>query len=242
MKDGVRCAIIGRPNAGKSSLLNTLLGYERAIVTARAGTTRDTIEEKLVLGGVLLRLIDTAGLRDTADEAELLGVERAKAAAETAELVFAVFDGSQPLTEEDFAVIKASKLAPKAIALINKLDLQQALDAEELRKYYTDMIFVSALTGGGINKLEETIRDSFSNIVGSSLPSGEILTNARQYDAILRAYSSILRAKSALIEGFTPDAVLSDTEEALSALGELSGKTVREDITQTIFSRFCVGK
>ncbi len=242
LKDGIKCAIIGRPNVGKSSLLNALLGYERAIVTAQAGTTRDTIEEKLSLGGVPLRLIDTAGLRESSDEAEMLGVERARAAAGSAGLVLAVFDGSRPLAEEDLDVVEASKLAPRSIAVINKQDLNQALDAEELGKYYTQVVFVSALTGGGIDLLEEAVRSLFAGIAEPPEPAGEIITNARQYDAILRAYGAVSRAKTALLEGLTPDAVLTDTEEALSALGELSGRTVRDDIVQTIFSRFCVGK
>ncbi len=248
MKEGIRCAIIGKPNAGKSSLLNALLGYDRAIVTPKAGTTRDTIEEKLVFAGALLRLTDTAGLRESADEAETLGISRAKAAAGEAELVFAVFDGSRPLEEEDRAVIEVSMRAKKAVAVINKCDLNMVLDADMLRKYYKDLEFVSALTGTGIVELEQKVKAILSDLY--SVPGGiasagadeALIANARQYDAISRAYAAVLRAKSALLSGFTPDAVLTDTEEAMSALGELSGKTVREDIIQTIFSRFCVGK
>jgi tRNA modification GTPase len=248
MKEGIRCAIIGKPNAGKSSLLNALLGYDRAIVTPKAGTTRDTIEEKLVFGGALLRLTDTAGLRESSDEAEALGIARARAAADEAELVFAVFDGSKPLEDEARAVIEMSAKAEKSVAVINKCDLNMVLDADELRKYYKDLEFVSALAGTGIVELEQRVKAILSdlyNAPGSSPSSGgydALITNARQYDAVSRAYSAVLRAKSALYSGFTPDAVLTDTEEAMAAIGELSGRTVREDIVQTIFSRFCVGK
>ncbi|NMA37467.1 MAG: tRNA uridine-5-carboxymethylaminomethyl(34) synthesis GTPase MnmE [Papillibacter sp.] len=240
MKEGIKAAIIGKPNAGKSSLLNALLGYDRAIVTASAGTTRDTIEEKLALGDVLLRLIDTAGLRDSADEAEKLGIERSRAAARDAGLVLAVFDGSKPLSPEDYEVIKASQLAPRALAIINKNDLKCILDVGELRKYYKSNIFVSALTGEGLSELSSIVKELLGQDKQVSI--GEILVNSRQYDAISRAYTALLRAKAALTEGLTPDAVLIDTEEAIAALGELSGRTVRDDIVDTIFSRFCVGK
>jgi tRNA modification GTPase len=240
LKEGVKCAILGRPNAGKSSLLNALLGYERAIVTDEAGTTRDTLEEKLSLGGLLLRLTDTAGLRETYSAAEAEGVRRAEAAAEGAGLVLAVFDASRPLQPEDRRVMAAAAAAPLSLAVLNKADLPRCLDASALSGQFQALVSLSAKTGEGLEDLEKAI----VRLLGAEdpLPAGEILTNERQYDAILRAQEAIDRAAAALREGFTPDAVLTDAEEALSALGELSGRTLREDIIEAVFSRFCVGK
>ena len=222
-----------RPNAGKSSLLNALLGYDRAIVTDIPGTTRDTIEEKAVLGGTLLRLFDTAGLRDTADPVEKEGVLRAHAAAEGAGLVLAVLDGSVPLTAEDEAVLTAAKAAPKYIIIKNKSDLPAVWDMD-------GTISLSALTGAGLDKLETAVAEMFKE--SEPLPAGEMLTNPRQADAVGRALDYVRAAKEAMAQGFAPDAVLTEIEGALGALGELSGRTVREDVTNGIFSRFCVGK
>ena len=233
LKNGVPCAILGRPNAGKSSLLNAILGYDRAIVTDIPGTTRDTIEEKAVLGGTLLRLLDTAGLRDTEDPVEKQGVARARTAAEAADLVLAVLDGSAPLTGEDEAVLAAARKAPHAIILRNKSDLPAAWTME-------GTIPVSALTGAGLDALEAAVSALFED--AEPLPVGETLTNPRQADAVGRALDYVRAAKEAMDEGFAPDAVLTEVEGALSALGELSGRTVREDVTNGIFSRFCVGK
>ncbi len=240
LKEGVKCAILGRPNAGKSSLLNALLGYERAIVTDEAGTTRDTLEEKLSLGGLLLRLTDTAGLRETSSAAEAEGVRRAKAAAGDARLVLAVFDGSAPLGPEDEAVIASAKAAPAAVALLNKDDLPRLADRQKLEREFDTVLSVSARTGAGLEELERALE----KLLGAQEPlnAGEILTNERQYDAVFRAESAVRRAAEALRAGFTPDAVLSDAEEALAALGEVSGRTLREDLVEAVFSRFCVGK
>ena len=239
LRTGVRCAMIGRPNVGKSSILNALLGYDRAIVTDVPGTTRDTIEEKLRLGRVLLRLTDTAGLRPAGDVVESIGVERSLAAAREAELVIAVFDGSSPLTEGDMAVISAAGGKERRIALINKSDLPQKLDEAHLRESFEHVLRVSALRGEGFDGLER--------VVGDMYPSGEghrgaMLTNERQADAVSRARESVGAALSAVDAGMTPDAALCEVEAAMSALGELTGRTVRDDITARIFERFCVGK
>ena len=240
MKEGVKCAILGKPNAGKSSLLNALLGYERAIVTDEAGTTRDTLEEKLSLGGLVLRLTDTAGLRETSSAAEAEGVRRARAAAGDARLVLAVFDGSAPLGQEDEAVIASAKAAPAAVALLNKEDLPRQADRERLEREFDTVLSVSARTGAGLEELEKALE----KLLGAEEPlnMGEILTNERQYDAIFRAETAVRRASEALRAGVTPDAVLTDAEEALAALGEVSGRTLREDLVEAVFSRFCVGK
>lgn len=236
---GARCAIVGRPNAGKSSLLNALVGYDRAIVTAVPGTTRDTVEERAELGGVPLRLIDTAGLRDTEDEAERQGVQRSRAALEEAELVLLVVDGSAPLSAEDRAVMEQVETCRRVICVLNKSDLPPAADAEELRVRFPRFCPVSALTGEGVSALGAAVAALFPH--GAEEP-GELLTNARQAEAAGRAREAVRSARAALAAGVTPDAVFSDVETALAALGELTGRSVSEDVTDRIFRRFCVGK
>ncbi len=239
MTEGVKAAIIGKPNAGKSSLLNALLGYERAIVTEIAGTTRDTIEERVKLGNVLIRLTDTAGIRETDDTVEKIGVDRALSAAQSADLVIAVFDGSKPLTEEDYNAVNAAAACDKSIAVINKSDMDLVVTAEDLADKFSTVCILSAKQQTGLDTLEAAVAALFPT---SDAPVGEILTNARQADAVGRALESLRAAREAMQLGVTPDAVLTEAEEAMAALGELTGKTIREDVTNRIFSRFCVGK
>lgn len=236
MTGGIPAAIAGRPNAGKSSLLNALLGYDRAIVTAIPGTTRDTIEEKLRIGRLTLRLIDTAGIRDTDDEVERLGVERSRAAMSKAELVIAVVDGSGEITDEDRKVIAQAEAAPKGIVVLSKRDIAEP-DAEITTAL--PVVSLSSVTGDGMDELERVIAEQFPL---PEVPAGEILTNVRQADAVKRAMEYMRSALDAMRAGMTPDIVLTETEGAMSALGELSGRTVREDVTNRIFQRFCVGK
>ena len=216
MTAGIPAAIVGRPNAGKSSLLNALLGYERAIVTDVPGTTRDTIEEKLRLGSLLLRLTDTAGIRDTEDAVERLGVERSRLAMQSARLVIDVLDGSAEIGGEDPALLRAAERCPRL-----------------------PVVVLSARTGEGLDELERVIRSLFPL---PEAPAGEILTNARQAEAVARALESVRAALRAMEEGCTPDIVLTESETAMAALGELSGRSIREDVTERIFRRFCVGK
>ena len=237
LRQGVAAAIVGKPNVGKSSLLNALAGYERVIVTEIAGTTRDTVEENVMLGSTRLRLIDTAGIRETDDRIEAMGVERSKAAAENADLVLFVCDGSKPLTQEDQAVIETCAEHQNAIALINKSDLGQAVVPSDLP--FMTVIPICAKTGSGLDQLADVVDTMFA---GQTPCDGSVLTNPRQYDAIRRAYEAMLRALQGMKLGLTPDAVLTDVEAAMEAMGEVTGATVREDITARIFERFCVGK
>ena len=237
LRQGVAAAIVGKPNVGKSSLLNTLAGYDRVIVTDIAGTTRDTVEETVLLGSTRLRLIDTAGIRETRDAIEAMGVERSRKAVENADLVLFLCDGSQPLTQEDQEVIEACLSKENTIALINKSDLGVVVVPSDLP--FTTIIPISTKTGSGLDQLRQVVDEMFA---GDTPCDGSILTNPRQFDAIARSYEAMLRVLQAMQLGQTPDAVLTDIEAAMEAMGEVTGATVREDITARIFERFCVGK
>ena len=239
LKQGLPAVILGKPNAGKSSLLNALLGYDRAIVTDVAGTTRDTVEEKVPLGHLLLRLCDTAGIRQSDDVVEQLGVERSRRAAQRSQIALLVIDASRPLTQEDEEAMAVAESVPQVVVALNKSDLPCAVDENAIRRRFTHVVRVCAKTGEGVTELTETIEDLYPL---GGMPRGELLTNARQADAVSRALSSVAAAREALALGMTPDVVLTDAEAALEALGELNGKSIREDLVDTIFSRFCVGK
>ena len=255
LKKGVRTAIVGLPNAGKSSLLNALAGYERAIVTGVPGTTRDTVEESVLCGGVLLRLIDTAGLRETEDEVERLGVERSRRAMEEAELILLVSDDlaepgtpRPPAYREDYRGLLGAVGGRKTpwIFVASKRDLTGtcagALGATGDPGWNGPAAFVSvsSVTGEGLEDLEAAVAALFPP--GGPEEAGSLLTDQRQEDAARRAREAVRRAREALEGGMTPDAVLTDAEEALDAVGELTGRTAREEIVERIFSRFCVGK
>ena len=244
LKSGAATAIVGAPNAGKSSLLNALVGYDRAIVTDLPGTTRDTVEEKAVVGGVLLRLIDTAGIRETDDAVERLGVERSRRAVESADLVIVVADGSHtPLTVEPDILALAAR-APHWILAISKDDRNPAVKTAVWRlpdgaPAPEHLVSFNSVMPGGLDALIDTIGDCFP----AGVPAGgTLLTNARQAEAIRRALESVRAAHEALTAGLTPDVVLTEAEGALDALGELTGRTAREDMVTRIFERFCVGK
>lgn len=234
-RSGLATVLLGRPNVGKSSLLNALAGYDRAIVTAVPGTTRDTVEERVRVGGVLLRLIDTAGLRQTADEVEALGVARTEAAARSAELALCVLDLSCPRTAEDEQALALAQAAPQRLIVCNKCDLPRQQEPPE------GAVCLSARTGEGLGQLEAAIA-ALVGEAGSAPWDGAVLTNARQAEAVGRAIGALDRAEQAMQSGMTPDAVLTDVEDAIEALGQLTGRSLREDVVSRIFSRFCVGK
>ena len=234
LRQGVSAAIVGRPNVGKSSLLNALAGFDRVIVTDIPGTTRDTVEETVMLGKTRLRLIDTAGIRQTGDAIEAMGVERSRQAAEQADVIFFVCDGSQPLTGEDRAIMDGCK--DKVVGIINKADLGCCVDKSDLP--FENVISICAKNGENLEDVAQIVDKMFA----SDAPcDGSILTNARQFSAITKAKEAITRAITTL-GGMTPDAALLDVEDAMAAMGEVTGGTVREDITARIFERFCVGK
>ncbi|MCD8126859.1 MAG: tRNA uridine-5-carboxymethylaminomethyl(34) synthesis GTPase MnmE [Clostridiales bacterium] len=240
LTEGVPTALIGPPNAGKSSLLNALLGYGRAIVTPVPGTTRDTVEETCVIGGTLLRLVDTAGIREARDQVEQLGVARSRAALERAELVLMVVDGSAPLTPEALALLDGLPEGKLCVVVVNKCDLPCAVSCTSFPQRFAQVCAVSARTGEGLEALEGCIAALLAE--GEAPPTGELITNARQAEAISRAADSLEAVGQALADGMPPDCVLTDVEGALYALGEVTGGTVTEDVTDRIFSRFCVGK
>ena len=237
VQSGIRAVILGSPNAGKSSLLNRLSGFDRVIVTDIPGTTRDTVEQTVTLGRHLVRLVDTAGIRDTQDVIEKIGVDRSMEAAKDCDVALYVLDDSKPMTEEDRRAMGATLEAPEAIAILNKQDLPGAIEPSDLPFAY--IIPVSCKDSTGFDLLEQ----AFDMLFPDDTPcDGSLLTNARQAGAILRAKKSADSAVQSLRAGMTPDAVLVDLEAAMDALGEVTGRTMREDITNRIFERFCVGK
>lgn len=237
IKDGVKTVIAGKPNVGKSMLMNRLLGEDRCIVTSAAGTTRDVIEAFAEIGGVKLRLFDTAGLREADSEAERIGVEKTLEKISEAELILCVFDVSDPGLFSDSGLIDAIMASKaKKIAVFNKTDIAALKDT--VPEGFDGTVHISARTGDGEEDLEKEIARLFP--LGTEASESEMLSNVRQYECLVAANEELSHALANL--GLTPDALLSDIERAIDALGEMTGKTVSEEITENIFSRFCVGK
>lgn len=239
LREGVPTAIIGKTNAGKSTLMNLLSGCERSIVTHYAGTTRDVVEETVLLGDIPLRLADTAGIRDTADPVEQIGVQKSMAHLESAQLVFAVFDGSRRLDENDRRLLE--KLDRKnTVALVNKTDLALKLELAEIQAAFAETVMISAQTGEGLTDLRRAVE----NLLGTrdfDPAAGNLYTQRQRADA-QAAYQCLLEAKQAQEAGFTLDAVTVCVEGALDALTRLTGEKVSERVIDEVFSQFCVGK
>lgn len=241
--EGVRTAIIGKPNAGKSSVYNMLLGEDLAIVTDIAGTTRDVIEHTASIGGVTLNLADTAGIHSTTDTVEKIGVERAKSKIESSELLLCVFDSSEKETSEDEFILECAS-GKTAIALINKTDKECKLSPEFLQKIDTGcqkVIFTSAKTGGGRDELAAVLSDMYC-LGEIDLSNDAVIANARQFSSVAVALEKALEAKDALLLGQTPDIICFSLEAALSELNMIDRREVSEEVVSAIFSRFCVGK
>jgi tRNA modification GTPase len=236
LRDGAATAIIGRPNTGKSSLLNVLLGEARAIVTEVPGTTRDVIEEQIDIDGVPLRLIDTAGIRHTEDVVERLGVARSRAALEEADLILLVLDQSMPLTDEDSALIAQVQGRP-VITVLNKADLPARVVADD---FAVPRVVLSTKSGEGIPLLRETITTLL--LGGAVTTAAPMLSSLRQRDAAERAVQALAQALMTLHAGGTEELLAVDLMAAAAALGELTGDDVREEVIRDLFSRFCVGK
>ena len=241
LRAGIRAAIIGKPNVGKSSLLNALLKTDRAIVSPHPGTTRDTIEETANIKGMPVVVIDTAGIRDAGDGVERQGINRAKDAARGAELVIAVIDSSQRLTQEDLSVLGEIKNVRGAVAL-NKADLPRATAEKDIKKHLpgSPIFLVSALHGAGVSALEDGLFELMSK--GAKFESDSVAINTRHKHCLIRAKEALERAFAAARTDKEEALISIDMKEAASALGEVTGEVVTDEVLEKIFSDFCVGK
>lgn len=239
LKKGVDTIIVGKPNVGKSTLMNQLTGYEKSIVTDIPGTTRDIIEETVVLGDVTLNLSDTAGLRDTDNIVEKIGVEKARKKIETAGLILAMFDATHNLNDEDVNLLKTISNLP-AVAIINKTDVDTVIDVEFIKSYIKNVVFISAKNGDGVNQLVEIVE----KVTGTADfdPSVATLATERQRDCAVRALDAINEGIYAVEAGFTLDATTVSIEDAIQSILEITGERASEVIVHNVFSRFCVGK
>ncbi len=241
---GLEVVIAGKPNVGKSSLLNRFLEEDRAIVTEVPGTTRDTITELVEVGGMLLRITDTAGIRKATDRVERIGVERALRAVGKADLILFVVDASRSLDEDDHTILKEiARLDKPHLVVINKIDVVEMVDTEAIRKELgTDahIVTISALRGEGLVELEHHLKETIKELVGET--SGATLINQRQVGTLRRCLSSIYGGIDALKAGYPNDIVAMEVRQAIETLDELTGRNYTEDLLDTIFSTFCVGK
>lgn len=241
IKDGIRTVILGKPNAGKSSFLNQLLGEERAIVTEVAGTTRDTLEEDAVIQGIPLRIVDTAGIHDTVDIVEKIGVEKAKKSIEDSNLVLYVVDGSRPLDADDMQIIELLKHR-KVILLVNKIDVKQIVDKSCILKAIdAPMIEISAKTGEGMNAFRETIARMFFH-GNLSMNDQVYITNLRHKQALMEADESLQEVMNSLNQNMPEDFLTIDLMSAYEQLGYILGEELEDDLANEIFAKFCMGK
>lgn len=242
IKEGIKTAIIGKPNAGKSSLLNAILKEDRAIVTEYEGTTRDTIEEFVNIEGVPLKLIDTAGIRDAKDEVEKIGIKKSKEIANDADLVIAIFDSSKELTVEDEEILNIIK-NKKSIILLNKEDLNSVLTENDakFKEITENVIKISALNGVGLEKLYNLISKMFS-LEEINVDNDVIVTNLRHKNLISKAIENVKKAKNTVQENMPIDIIAIFIKDILEDLGNITGEVVTDDIINEIFSKFCLGK
>ncbi len=241
IKEGIKTAIIGRPNAGKSSLLNAILKEDRAIVTEYEGTTRDTIEEFVNINGIPLKLIDTAGIRNTENAVEKIGIEKSKKIAKEADLSLVIIDGSKPLEKEDIEILKIVN-PNKTIIILNKIDLGLIIkDENEELKDFKNKVEISALNKEGINELYNKITQMF-NLNQINLDNEIIITNERHKNIIKKAINNVEKALDSLNNNMSVDIVAISIKEVLSNLGEITGDEASEEIINEIFARFCLGK
>lgn len=239
VKQGIDTVIAGRPNVGKSTLMNLLSGTEKSIVTDIPGTTRDVVEDTVLVGDVILRLSDTAGLRDTDDAVEKIGVDRARKKLSQCGLLLAVFDNSRELDSDDLELIEMSREVP-TVAIINKTDLQAKLDINKIKSDISNIVYVSAANGEG----REDIINAVEKIAGTQNlnPSEGILSNERQRSNVYNALNSVREAKAAVETGMTFDAVTVSLEDAISELLEMTGEKTSDEVIDRVFHNFCVGK
>ena len=242
IKEGIKTAIIGKPNAGKSSLLNAILKEDRAIVTEIEGTTRDTIEEFVTVNGIPLKLIDTAGIREAKDEVEKIGINKSRETAEEADLIIAIFDSSKELTKEDEEILEIAK-NKKSIILLNKVDLESKIKEEDSRllSVTDNIISISALNNYGIDKLYEKISDLF-DLNEINLDNEVLITNIRQKNLISKAIEDVNNTRNSISNNMPVDIIAISVKEILEDLGKITGEEVSEDIINEIFSKFCLGK
>ena len=242
IKQGIKTVIIGKPNAGKSSLLNAILKEDRAIVTEVEGTTRDTIEEFVNINGIPLSLVDTAGIRESEDKVEQIGIEKSKKLAQDADLIIAILDSSRELTKEDMEILEIAK-NKRSIIVLNKEDLEQKITREnpKLENFSKNITTLSAKNKNGLEKLYEKITDMF-NLDEINLDNDIVITNERHKNLIFKAIENLEKAKKILEEGMPIDIVQISLRDVLSNLGSITGEEAGEEIINEIFARFCLGK
>lgn len=239
MTQGVDTAIVGKPNAGKSTLMNMLSGVEKSIVTHIEGTTRDIVENSVRLGNMVLHLSDTAGIRESDDVVEAIGIKKAIEKIDSASLILAVFDGSSPLNDDDRMLIESCKDKP-CVAVVNKTDLESRLEIDEIKAHFDDIVFISAKNQDGADALEKTVKSLLG--VENFDSSQPILANKRQKLCVSNAYEHICQALDGAQMGITYDAINVMIDSAVDELLSLTGKKATEEVVNNIFSRFCVGK
>lgn len=240
LKEGINTAIIGRPNAGKSSLLNLLLNEERAIVTDIEGTTRDTIEEFISVKGIPLKIIDTAGIRDTDDVVEKIGVKKAKEIAEKSDVVIGIFDISREINSEDSKILEIMK-EKNGLILLNKIDLVDNVDIKQFENFELPIIKISTKTGEGLEELYKVLENMYK--INEISTDGElVVTNNRHKFLIKQAKLNLEKCRETILAGMPVDIISTYLKQILEELGKITGETVTDDVIKEIFSKFCLGK